>query len=160
MNNTKEVLIGRFVRLERQYQALSDYHRLIEELLKNRNIYEREIFENLDIRDRALLDAYLKRFASVQDFLGAKIFPLLVDISGLTADKMTETLFVMEREEIIDSLDTWIDIRAIRNELEHDYPRDLDLALKDLKFCIDHFSTLEKCYRNTREFADRFTGDR
>ena len=38
--------------------------------------------------DRAILDAYLKRFASVQDFLGAKIFPLLVDISGITANSI------------------------------------------------------------------------
>ena len=156
MKNTKEVLKGRLVRLEKQYRALSEYYKLIEDLLKKKNIFNGEIFEGLDIRDKALLDAYLKRFASVQDFLGAKIFPLLVDISGVTADKMTETLFVMEREEIIESLDVWIEIRAIRNELEHDYPEDLDQALIDLKFCIDHFSTIEGYYINAGSFAERF----
>ena len=159
MTNTKEVLIKRFVKLKKHYIALSDYKQLINDLLQGKNIYHSEIFEKLEPLDRAVLDAYLKRFASMQDFLGAKIFPLLIDISGLTANKMTETLFVMEREEVIDSLETWIELREVRNELEHDYPEELNQALKDLRYCIDHFSTMEKYYINAKTFAKRFISD-
>jgi len=42
------------------------------------------------------LDAYLKRFSSVQDFLGAKVFSLLLDISGIGDTKMSEVLFAIE----------------------------------------------------------------
>jgi hypothetical protein len=95
----------------------------------------------------------------MQDFLGAKIFPLLVDLSGITANKMTETLFVMEREEVIDSLETWIEIREVRNELEHDYPEELNQTLKDLRYCIDNFSIMESYYMNAQIFAKRFIPD-
>ena len=156
MTSTKEVLKKRFLKLEKHYAALSDYKKLIEDLLEEKNIYNIDLFEKLGPRDRAVLDAYLKRFASVQDFLGAKIFPLLVDISGVTANKMTETLFIMEREEIIDSLESWIELREVRNELEHDYPEELTEALKDLKYCIDHFNTMESYYNNSKTFANRF----
>ncbi|RKX88731.1 MAG: hypothetical protein DRP59_11915 [Spirochaetes bacterium] len=156
MTSTKDVLKKRFLKLEKHYTALSDYKRLIEELLEEKDIYNIEIFAKLEPRDRAILDAYLNRFASVQDFLGAKIFPLLIDISGVTANKMTETLFIMEREEIIDSLELWIELREVRNELEHDYPEELAQALKDLKYCIDNYSAVESYYNNAKIFANRF----
>jgi hypothetical protein len=159
MTNTKEVLIKRFEKLKKHYIALSDYKKLINDLLKSKNIYSSEVFEKLEPLDRAVLDAYLKRFTSMQDFLGAKIFPLLVDLSGITANKMTETLFVMEREEVIDSLETWIEIREVRNELEHDYPEELNQALKDLRYCIDNFSIMESYYMNAQIFAKRFIPD-
>ena len=91
MTSTKEVLKKRFLKLEKHYKALSDYKNLIEGLLKEKNIYSIIIFEKLEARDRAVLDAYLKRFASVQDFLGAKIFPLLVDIHPKRSAEIVET---------------------------------------------------------------------
>ncbi len=69
---------------------------------------------------------------------------------------MSEVLYHIEKEEIIDSLDNWIELREIRNELEHDYPEELKEALKDLKFCIDNFSKLESYYLNSVNFAERY----
>jgi hypothetical protein len=102
------------------------------------------------------LDAYLKRFASIQDYLGAKIFSLLLDVSGISGNKMSEVLYHIEREEIIDSLENWIEIREIRNELEHDCPEELEEALQDLKFCIESFERLESYYHNSITFAKRY----
>lgn len=73
---------------------------------------------------------------------------------------MTETLFVMKREEVIDNLESWIELREVRNELEHDYPDGLMQALRDVKYCIDHYSTMETYYHASRKFANRFfTGE-
>ncbi len=69
------------------------------------NIYQPAEFNALKIEERAILDAYLKQFSSVQDFLGAKIFSLLLDVSGIGSGKMSEVLYAIEKEEIIDSLD-------------------------------------------------------
>ena len=35
---------------------------------------------------------------------------------------MSEVLYSIEKKEIIDSLENWIELREVRNELEHDYP--------------------------------------
>lgn len=156
MHNKKEILQKRFKKLERHYNALKDYKQLIDKTLVQKDIFQVGVFQTLEVQERAVLDAYLKRFASIQDFLGAKIFAPLLEISGISYGKMSEVLYLMEKEEIIDSLDNWIELREIRNELEHDYPENLQEALQDLKFCVDNFVKLESYYLNSLSFAKRY----
>ena len=157
MSDKESILIRRFVKLEKHFQALRDYHTLIRTLLSDEDILTPERFNFIPPRDKAVFDAYIKRFASIQDFLGAKIFPMLVEISGIGSVKMTEVLYLMEREEVIDSIDHWIQLREVRNELEHDYPDELAEALEDLRFCIDQFEEVEGYYHRAKAFAGRYT---
>ena len=143
MTNKKKILASRFLKLEKHYIALQEYKVLISDLLKEKNIYEQFTFNALKPQEKAILDAYLKRFTSVQDFLGAKIFSLLLEVAGIPGSKMSEVLYNVEKERIIDSLDNWIELREVRNELEHDYPEELEEALGNLKFCIDSFEKIE-----------------
>jgi len=154
--NKKEILQKRFNKLDRHYQALKEYKELIDGLLKEKNIYEQFTFNTLISQERAILDAYLKRFASIQDFLGAKIFPLLLDIAGIPAKRMSDILSNIEKEGIIDSLENWIELRDIRNELEHDYPEELAEALNDLKYCVDSFDRIEFYYLNSLNFFRKY----
>ncbi len=150
----KDLLQHRFNKLESHYVALKSYQELIVALALQQAIYQPEVFVTLTVQEKALFDAYLKRFASMQDFLGAKIFPLLLDVAGIGSSKMSEVLGLIEKEEIIDSISHWTELRHVRNELEHDYPDDLQEALQDLKFCVNEFNTLQSYYRNVLRFAD------
>ena len=154
--NNKEILKKRFDKLEKHYIAIKEYKVLIDELLKESNIYDQFVFNTLKPEKRAILDAYLKRFASIQDFLGAKIFSLLLEIAGINNTKMSEVLSNIEKENIIDSLENWIELREVRNELEHDYPEELQEALDDLKYCIDSFEQLESYYLNSLNFFKKY----
>lgn len=156
LDDTKKILQKRLDKLEKHYIALKEYKKLIEELLIEKNIYEQFVFNTLKPEQRAILDAYLKRFSSVQDFLGAKIFALLLEVAGIYSGKMSEVLSYIEKEEIIDSLDNWIELREVRNELEHDYPEELQEALKDLKYCVDSFDKIESYYLNSLNFAKKY----
>ncbi len=133
MSNKKEILKKRFDKLRRHYEALKAYKQLIDRLAAQVDVYQPENFNKLEIQDKAVFDAYLKRFASMQDFLGAKIFPMILELSGIGYGKMTEVLYAVEKEEIIDSLKHWIELREVRNDLEHNYPDNLAAALRDLK---------------------------
>ena len=104
---------------------------------------------------KALLEAYLKRFASLQDYLGAKVFKTLLDSAGISYSKMSEVLTLIEKEGIID-LDKWIEFRNIRNELEHDYPDEIEEALQDLKYCIDSFDYMESVVKKVFDFARNY----
>ena len=156
MTNKKKILAFRFLKLEKHYTALKEYKVLISDLLKEKNIYEQFTFNTLKPQEKAILDAYLKRFTSVHDFLGAKIFPLLLEVAGIPGSKMSEVLYNVEKEQIIDSLDNWIELREVRNELEHDYPEELEEALQNLKFCIDSFEKIENYYLNSLKFAKKY----
>jgi len=154
--NKKEILKKRFEKLNKHYVAIKEYKLLIDDLLKEQNIYDQFTFNTLKPEKRAILDAYLKRFASIQDFLGAKIFSLLLEIAGINNTKMSEVLSHIEKEGIIDTLENWIELREIRNELEHDYPEELEEALNDLKYCVDNFYKIESYYLNAYEFFKKY----
>ena len=156
MSDVKEILKKRLIKLEKHYLTLKEYKSLINTLVIEQNIYHPDVFNALAPEKRAIVDAYLKRFSAIQDFLGAKIFSLLLEIAGIDGSKMSEVLYHVEKEGIIDSLEQWIELREIRNELEHDYPEDLEAALEDLKFFIDHFKTLETYFHNVTSFAKRY----
>jgi hypothetical protein len=156
MSNQTAILKRRLSKLERHYMALREYKKLIDDMNDKFDIYDMDIFQKLKPQQKAILDAYLKRFSSIQDFLGAKIFGLLLDIAGINYTKMSEVLYYIEKEEIIDSLENWILLREVRNDLEHDYPEDLDEALEDLRFCIDSFDRLESYYLKSLKFAKRY----
>jgi len=159
MSDKYKILKKRFYKLEKHYGAFKEYKVLIDELLLKEDILTVEKFNFIAPKDRAIFDAYIKRFASIQDFLGAKIFPSLIEISGIGSVKMTEVLYHMEREEVIDSIGNWIELREIRNELEHDYPDELQEALDDLKFCINSFSLLESYCLNAKKFAQKVSDE-
>ena len=68
---------------------------------------------------------------------------------------MSEVLTLIEKEGIV-SLDRWIEFRNIRNELEHDYPDELEEALRDLKYRVDSFEYMEGVVIRVIEFARRY----
>lgn len=134
MINTSQIVTERLAKLDRHMAALASYKELIDGLVRSKPVYEVQVFEQLKPEEMAIFDAYLKRFASVQDYLGAKIFPVILDLAGIGAQSMSEVLSIIEKETIIDNLETWIALRETRNHLEHDYPTELQQALRDLQF--------------------------
>jgi len=134
------------------YQALKEYHEYIQ---KSAFDFSLQSFEKLAVQDRGVLEAYLKRFASLQDYLGAKVFKGLLDSAGISYIRMSEVLTLIEKEGIID-LDRWIEFRNLRNDLEHDYPDELEDALKDLKACFDSFGEMEDVVMKVFAFARKY----
>lgn len=155
MSKTK-ILKKRIDKATKHYKALSEYKKLIDNLIETMNIYDLWTFNTLPYEKRAILEAYLKRFASLQDYLGAKLFPLMLECAGIGTSKMSEVLYMVEKEEIIDSFESWIKLREISNDLEHDYPDEMKEALQNLKYCIENFEKLESYYKNSIIFAQKY----
>ena len=148
----KQILQKQLKKVNAHYIALGEYKEYIDESSFDFSVDE---FKLLNIETKAVLEAYLKRFSSLQDYIGAKVFKSLLDVSGISYSKMSEVLAIVEKEEIV-NLDKWIEFRNIRNDLEHDYPDELEEALHDLKYCIDSFSELERVVKRVFEFAKRY----
>ncbi len=139
-------------KVKAHYKALNEFHNAIRDLNFDFSV---ESYRQLETAQKALLEAYLKRFSSLQDYLGAKVFKSLLDIAGISYSKMSEVLTLIEKEEIID-LDKWIELRNIRNELEHDYSDEIEEAIKDLKYCIDSFGYMQEVVKKVFEFARNY----
>jgi hypothetical protein len=156
MTEIAQIVAERLAKLDRHITALTSYKELIDQLSVKKPIYQVDVFEQLKPEEKAIFDAYLKRFASVQDYLGAKIFPAILDLAGIGSGPMSEVLLLIEKEGIIDNLETWVQLRETRNHLEHDYPSDLVQALLDLQFCVNHFTTLQTYYSNVKSFVNKY----
>jgi predicted transcriptional regulator len=139
-------------KVKKHYEALKEYREFIQNVEFNFDVEE---FKKLDTPKKAVLEAYLKRFSSLQDYLGAKVFKSLLDMAGISYSKMSEVLILIEKEDIV-SLDMWIEFRNVRNDLEHDYPDELEEALSDLKYCFDSFEYMQEVVIKVFEFARRY----
>jgi len=157
MQEKEKILLKRIDVLKKHQKALAEYKQLIDEFegASGRQSYTPYTplgYQQLTVQQKALFDAYLKRFASLQDYMGAKVFPLIMNMAGITSGKMSEILIAVEREEIIDSLQEWIELREIRNALEHDYPEVLEQALQELQQCVASHQKLDQYAQNVIRF--------
>jgi hypothetical protein len=152
MIEIERIVAERIAKLDRHIIALSSYKELIDDLIARKPVFQVDVFELLKPEEKAIFDAYLKRFASIQDYLGAKIFPAILELAGVGAGPLSEVLANVEKEGIIDNLETWLRLREARNHLEHDYPAELEQSLLDLQFCIIHYTTLMQYYNNVKSF--------
>ena len=83
-----------------------------------------EVYCALTSEQVRCIDQFIFRFSKLQDAMGAKIFRNLLaywdeDIVNLP---MRDVLDRLERYRIIPSVNDWVYIRELRNELSHDYP--------------------------------------
>ena len=64
MQDIKAILQKRVSKVKKHYTALKEYKILIDEMLTEKDLYDQFVFNTLRPQERAILDAYLKRFSS------------------------------------------------------------------------------------------------
>jgi len=67
------------------------------------------------------------RFGKLQDIIGSKIFPLILNLLEEDAVAFIDKLNKLEKLGYIEDANWWIELREIRNKIAHYYPDDHDL---------------------------------
>ncbi len=70
------------------------------------------------------LELLTSRFGKLQDVIGDKIFPLLLEHLQEKAPSMLDKLNKLEKLEYLPDVHWWIELRNIRNNIVHEYPDD------------------------------------
>lgn len=81
-----------------------------------------------------MLDAFVLRYGRLQDTLGDKLLPQLLRASLEKTGTQLDNLLRAEKLGWIGSVQTWVELRELRNRLIHEYmesPEDLLEALLD-----------------------------
>lgn len=102
-----------------------------------------EVLSHDDTQLLRILDQIQSRFTKLQDHLGARLFPSLLD--ALAEDPrlpMIDRLNLLEKLGYIESADSWHDLRAIRNRLAHDYPNAPELLAAEVQHAVDAARTI------------------
>ncbi len=88
--------------------------------------------------DRQLLDQFAYRFTRLQDDMGGRLVPALLQFFGedIAAMSMIDRLNRLEQLGWIPQEDEWLELRRIRNEFAHDYPENPELRLARLQLAM------------------------
>ena len=79
---------------------------------------------NLDPVLAERLDAFVSRFSRLQDNLGDKLLPQLLDAMAEKTGASLENLDRAEKLGWIASADAWMTMRRLRNQMVHEYIKD------------------------------------
>ena len=75
-----------------------------------------------DLAER--VEAFVGRFGRLQDTVGDKLLPLLLDALGEKTLAVIDNLDRAERLGLLQSADEWMTIRNLRNQMVHEYVED------------------------------------
>ena len=112
--------LARVVRKECQHLATTD-QRLFENLFTLEQATRLDA--NPDLAER--VEAFVSRFGRLQDTVGDKLLPLLLDALGEKISSAIDNFDRAERLELIQSADDWMVMRNLRNQMVHEYVEDL-----------------------------------
>lgn len=94
------------------------------------------------------VEAFVSRFARLQDQLGEKLLPRYAALVGESPKTLIDTLAFAERAEVLPDADRFIAARRLRNALVHEYMHDAQDFLDGLRqareVCALFFLTIDK----------------
>ncbi len=90
------------------------------------------------------LDAFVSRFGRLQDNIGDKFLPQLLMAVAEKPGAAIDNLDRAEHLGWIESAETWLEIRKLRNQMVHEYIEDLAILTSALQAGHQHVSTLVK----------------
>ena len=129
-------------------RALENYNELINQPI-NTQIYENKALVKT-------IDAFLFRFIKLQDFMGDKLFKALLIRIGDYKDTMSllDMADRLEKMGLIDSADSWLEFRQVRNQLTHEYPGNTKELIDGIQLALKHFNRIETVLFNIKSYID------
>ncbi len=86
---------------------------------------------DVDLAER--VEAFVGRFSRLQDTVGDKLLPLLLNAMGEKTSAAIDNLDRAERLGWITSSDEWMTIRNLRNQMIHEYVEDMEVLASALQ---------------------------
>ena len=121
--------------------------------LKNILPFTEENLKTMAFSQKALCDSLLYRFAMIQDTLGGKILPLIIDMTKEKTVYLTfiDKLHFLERLHIVDDAYEWSDIRDLRNAIAHVYEPTPQEQANSLNKIYKALPVLEECFKRIKK---------
>lgn len=120
--------LARVVRKECQHLATTDQRLFDEPFTLER---ARQLETDPDLAER--VEAFVGRFARLQDTVGDKLLPVLLTALGEAPAAAIDNLDRAERLGFIVSADEWMTLRKLRNQMVHEYVEDLTVLASALQ---------------------------
>jgi len=114
-------------------------------------------FQKLSPEDIAYIDHFIGRFSKLQDAMGAKLFPQILELTQeSSAPAFIDKLNKLEKIGAIPSATEWTELRVMRNTFAHDYPADVTLTKETLNQAFEISVKLENFLTTSLKFIDKY----
>lgn len=133
------------------FEELNIHFKRIDALIPQINLFlplKEDDFENTEIVKT--LDSFIYRFIKIQDKMGEKLFPEYLNVLQEYKPNMPliDMLNTLERIEVINSTEDWIDYRKLRNNLTHEYPGNEKEIIDSLNSALYAYGKIKNIYMN------------
>jgi len=112
----------------------------------------RDNYYSLDEETIGFLDQFIFRFSKLQDMMGNRLFPSLLEaLAEPASDKaFIDILNRLEQLELIESASEWIQLRKIRNDIAHEYPASLLERIEGINILFQNLGKLKYIIENCK----------
>lgn len=102
------------------------------------------------------IDQYLFRFAKLQDTIGKRLFKaILLSLEEDTEDlAFIDLLNRLEKLNILESVEQWLELRKIRNTLSHTYEDEAEEMSIAINTIFNKKQSIEKIYNQLISYSD------
>jgi hypothetical protein len=117
-----------------------------------------ESLDHLTDMEMAILDQFSTRFAKLQDTMGVKLFPAVLELTKEQGvlDAFVDKLNRLEKIGAIPSANDWLMLREMRNAFSHEYPDDPDIQAAILNRAFALAKELIATLGHLEAFARRY----
>lgn len=117
---------------------------------------DREKYLRLKPEELSFFDQLIFRFSKLQDSMGGKLFPAILenigeDIKGLP---FIDKLMKLEELNIISSADEWLLLRETRNTVTHEYPFITDEVIQGLNMLGKHYQLITEIWEGVENYIE------
>jgi hypothetical protein len=112
----------------------------------------------LDDEKVAIIDQFVGRFAKLQDAMGAKLMPMVLELTKEQGEleAYLDKLDRLEKIGALPSVDEWLELREMRNAFAHDYPEDSELQAAILNRAFSASDRLVEVLQHVKEYAAHY----
>jgi len=113
-----------------------------------------EQYSNLDDLHISTIDQMIFRFSKLQDTLGDKVLPSILELSGENVKSMTviDRLNRLEELELLYK-DDWMALRKDRNEIAHEYSFNQEEVVEGINLIFQKTGSLLNIYNDVYNYC-------
>jgi len=111
-------------------------------------------YEKLEDISISIIDQMIFRFSKLQDTMGEKIFPAILELNGESVKKMSfiDRLNRLEELELLYK-NEWMELRHDRNEIAHEYSFNQDEVVDSINLIYTKVDKLIDIYNSLRSYC-------
>jgi hypothetical protein len=114
-------------------------------------------YSSLDPVELSFFDQLIFRFSRLQDGMGGKLFPALLESLGeeVRGVPFIDLLTKLEELNLLDDSKNWLILRETRNILNHEYPFITEEVIEGLNQLSDHYLLIASIWKRLEQYANQ-----